>query len=105
MRLTFGYQIAPGCCHVCRSAKPCKIIDTSRDDPDTIKRQAVYLCEWCVTAAYQMLDPTKVLIEQQVLADKDGEIIALTNEVTRLMDEASALDIRLAKAVASQATV
>lgn len=113
MNLTYGYRVAPGCCFVCRNSHaeqsnqgtPPKIIDFERDDPSEIKRHHVYVCESCVLAAYQMLDSTKVLVEHQLLADKDGEIVALTNEITRLMDEASLLDIRLAKAVASVGAV
>lgn len=78
-----------------------KIIDLKREDPGVIKRNAVYLCELCVTAAYQMLDPDTVLIGKQRLADLEGENTALTNEVTRLIDEATALDMRIASALRS----
>lgn len=109
MRLTYGFQINPGCCHVCRSSYatagggPVKVIDTDRDDLGQVKRYHVYLCENCVTAAYQMLDSTKELIGKQELADLRGENIALTNEVARLMDERDKTETMIARAVISGA--
>ena len=94
MELLYNYQIAPGCCHRCRTTKSGKIIDLRREDPDKVLRQAVYLCEDCTTAAYMLLNTPLVLVDRQVLADKDGEITALANEITRLMDEAAAMDAR-----------
>jgi len=102
MELLYNYQIAPGCCHRCRTTKPGKIIDLRREDPAQVLRQAVYLCEDCITAAYMLLNTPLVLVDRQVLADKDGEITALANEITRLMDEAAAMDARLVRAIASQ---
>lgn len=102
MNLTFNYQIAPGCCHICRSSASGKIIDTRREDSEVIKRNVVYLCELCVTAAYKMLDPSKVLIEAVKLAALEGENTALTDEVLRLRAERDAWDARIAQAIKAE---
>lgn len=109
MRLSYGYQVAPGHCHVCGNSgatlngQPQRVIDTDRDDPSTIKRYHIYLCADCVTAAFQMLDSTKELIDKQALADLRGENTALTNEVARLMDERDRTETMIARAVISGA--
>lgn len=102
MNLTYGYLLHPGQCISCASSAPGKVIDWSVDDIAPVRRTHVYTCEKCVAAAYMKLEPTKVLIEAVDLANKDGEIIALTNEVARLMAEADAMNSRIARAVASQ---
>lgn len=103
MQLASSYRLAPGCCFSCRGAGSKKIVDFNRDELVGAQgyRSAVYLCDLCITAAYQMLDPDTVLIGKQKLADLLGENTALTNEVTRLIDEATALDVRLASALRS----
>lgn len=109
MKLTYGYQVAPGHCHVCGSSgatlngAPPKVIDTDRDDPSTVKRYHIYLCGDCVTAAFVMLDSTSELIGKQALADLRGENVALTNEVARLMDERDRTETMIARAVISGA--
>lgn len=102
MDLIYSYRLAPGCCHVCRSATAGKIIDTHREDTEVIKRNVVYLCELCVTAAYKMLEPTKVLIEAVKLAALEGENTALTDEVLRLRAERDAWDARIALAIKAE---
>lgn len=111
MHLSYGYQVAPGHCHVCGSSgttlngAPTKVIDTDRDDPSAVKRYHVYLCADCVTAAFSMLDSTKELIGKQELADLRGENTALTNEISRLMADAEAMDTRIAKAIITSGAV
>lgn len=111
MKLTYGYQVNPGHCHVCGNSHatlngvPQKVIDTDRDDPSTVKRYHIYLCGDCVTAAYQMLDSTKEFIDKQALADLRGENVALTNEISRLMADAEAMDTRIAKAIVTSGAV
>lgn len=103
MRLVFGYQISPGQCHVCGSSSSGKIIDTDRDDLSRVKRYHVYLCELCVTAAYKMLEPSKVFVEATKIAELEGENVSLTDEVLRLRTERDAWDTRLAQALAVNA--
>lgn len=102
MNLTFGYQLHPGQCISCGSSDPTrKVIDWSVEDLAHIRRSHVYTCELCVAAAYAKLEPTKVLIEAADLAAKDGQIMSLTSEVARLMEEADAMNSRIARAVAA----
>lgn len=111
MKLTYGYQVAPGHCHVCGSShatlngQPQPVIDTDRDDPSTVKRYHIYLCADCVTAMFQLLDSSKELIDKQQLADLRGENVALTNEISRLMADAEAMDTRIAKAIITSGAV
>lgn len=102
MDLIHSYRLAPGCCHVCRSAQPGKIIDTHREDGEQIKRNVVYVCELCVSAMYKMLEPSKVLVEAVKLAELEGENTALTDEVLRLRAERDAWDARIAQAVRAE---
>jgi len=101
MQLAYNYNVSPGCCFSCRSATPGKIIDLNREDPASIKRNNVYLCSLCTTAAYKMLEPSQVLVESAKLAELEGEIVALTDEILRLRVERDAWDARIAQAVAA----
>lgn len=103
MQLLTEYKFPPGCCFSCRMARPGKVVLLQQQDPNTIKRNMVYLCWQCVTAMWDMLEPDKVLVPKQKIADLEGENIALTNEVTRLIDEATSWEIKLAQALRSTA--
>ena len=102
MNLTSTYQCHPGHCFCCGNSTSGKILDLAGDDLSQVRRFHVYLCETCVTAAFMMLDSSKVLIDKQKLADLEGENTALSNEVSRLLDEATAMDVRLAKAMRAE---
>ena len=102
MQLTYGFQVHPGHCHVCHTSQQgMKVIDTSADDLAQVRRYRVYVCEQCVRAMAKLVDPTKVVMEQEAVDNLVGENTALTNEVARLIAEAAALDTRLAKAMQS----
>jgi hypothetical protein len=99
MNVVHGYQVAPGRCHICASSEARPTIDTSADDLGHVRRWRVYICDLCVAAMFAQLHPTKAVIEKQKLADLEGELTAVSNEVTRLIDERAAWDTRLAAAL------
>ena len=113
MRVVHGFAVAPGCCFHCRRSGGAanmvlRAIDFERDQDisEKFKRNHIYVCEDCVTDAFQRLDSSKAFIDKGVLATLEGENVSLTNEVLRLRDEREALDSMIAKAViAEQASV
>ena len=103
MMLVYNYQLSPGCCHCCRGSGAKKIIDTRREDPGVIMRANVYICDLCVTSMYQMLEPSKVLIESAKLAEMEGHLTAQADELLRMRAERDAWDTRIAQAITANA--
>lgn len=85
MNVIYHYQVAPACCHVCKTtATPA--IDTNSDLGDaTLRRYHVYVCHVCVQAMAQAMGPQ--LDWQIVTKETAAEVDAALAESAAAMVE------------------